>query len=37
MVNIYVDRILSGEITIDDVPKRWKAKVEKALAEYSEE
>lgn len=37
MVNIYVNWILSGRKTIDDVPAKWRAEVEKALAEYSKE
>lgn len=33
MVNIYVRKIRAGEMTLEDVPKRWRDKVEKALAE----
>lgn len=33
MVNIYVRKIKAGELTIDDVPVRWKEKVRKALDE----
>lgn len=33
MVKIYVKYILSGKITIDDVPQRWREEVEQALAE----
>ena len=31
MVNYYVRKIEAGELTIDDVPKLWKSKVEEAL------
>ena len=31
MINIYVRKILAGEMTIDDVPLRWRKKVEEAL------
>ena len=31
MAKIYYRRIKRGEITIDDVPKRWKAEVQKLL------
>ena len=31
MVNYYVAKIRAGELTIDDVPKLWKAKVEAVL------
>jgi hypothetical protein len=37
MVAIYVRRINAGIMTIDEVPALWKAKVEKALEEQSEE
>lgn len=33
MVNFYLKRIKNGQMTIDDVPARWKEEVEKALAE----
>lgn len=33
MVNIYVRKIKSGEMTTDDVPVRWREKVREALAE----
>lgn len=33
MVNFYVKRIKNGQMTIDEVPARWKEEVEKALAE----
>lgn len=33
MVNIYVRKIHAGELTIDDVPVRWREKVRKALGE----
>ena len=32
MVKIYVRKIQNGEMTIDDVPARWREAVEKALA-----
>lgn len=32
MVAFYVAKIKDGTITIDDVPKLWKAKVEAELA-----
>lgn len=31
MVKIYVRKILAGEMTIDDVPLRWREEVRKAL------
>ena len=31
MVNIYVRKIRAGELTIDDVPVRWREKVQEAL------
>lgn len=31
MVNIYVRRIKAGEMTINDVPVRWREAVRKAL------
>ena len=33
MIKIYVRKIKSGEMTLDDVPKRWRADVKKALEE----
>ena len=33
MVNIYVRKIRAGELTIDDVPTRWREKVREALGE----
>lgn len=33
MVEFYVIKIQDGTITIDNVPKLWKKKVEAALAE----
>ena len=33
MVNFYVKRIKNGLMTIDEVPTKWRADVEKALAE----
>lgn len=31
MVKIYVRKILAGEMTLDDVPERWREKVREAL------
>lgn len=31
MVQLYVKRIRAGEMTIDDVPMRWREEVRKAL------
>lgn len=31
MVNIYVRKIRAGEMTLEDVPARWRDKVEAAL------
>lgn len=36
MVKIYLKYILKGKITIDEVPQRWRAQVEEALAELEE-
>ena len=33
MAKIYVRRILSGEMTIDDVPERWRGEVQTLLDE----
>lgn len=33
MVKFYVMKIKDGVITIDDVPERWRTKVEEALKE----
>lgn len=33
MVNIYVRKIRAGELTIDDVPVRWREKAREALGE----
>lgn len=33
MVNIYVRKIHSGEMTIDNVPERWREAVKKKLEE----
>lgn len=33
MVKIYVRKIRAGEMTIDDVPQRWRKAVEEALEE----
>lgn len=32
MAKIYYRKIKAGEMTIDDVPERWKAQVEELLA-----
>lgn len=32
MVKIYVRKIQNGEMTVDDVPTRWRKAVEEALA-----
>lgn len=31
MVKIYVKRILAGQMTIDEVPEKWREEVRKAL------
>jgi hypothetical protein len=31
MVNIYVRKIRAGEMTLEDVPVRWREKVREAL------
>ena len=33
MVKIYVRKIKAGEMTIDDVPERWREAVRQALEE----
>jgi len=33
MVKIYVRKIKAGQMTIDDVPIRWREEVKKALEE----
>ena len=33
MVKIYVRKIKAGEMTIDDVPQRWREAVREALEE----
>lgn len=33
MVQFYVDKILNGDMTLDQVPKLWREKVRKALEE----
>lgn len=33
MVNIYVRKIRAGEMTLEDVPMRWREKVREALGE----
>jgi hypothetical protein len=33
MVRIYVRKIRAGEMTIDEVPERWREAVRKALEE----
>lgn len=35
MVKLYVERILAGKMTIDDVPPRWREDVKKALEELA--
>lgn len=35
MPKIYFRRIIAGDITINDVPKRYRAAVEKLLEEYN--
>ena len=37
MVNLYVARIMEGTMTLEEVPKLWRAKVEKALEEAMKE
>ena len=34
MVQLYFNKILDGTITIDNVPKLWKSKVQAKLDEY---
>ena len=36
MAKIFAKQILRGAITIEDVPARWRAQVEKILAEESD-
>ena len=31
MAKIYYKRIVAGEMTLEDVPERWRAQVEKML------
>lgn len=31
MAKIYYKRIIAGEMTLEDVPERWRAQVEKML------
>lgn len=33
MVNIYVRKIRAGEMTLEDVPVRWREKVREALGD----
>ena len=33
MVNIYVRKIRAGEMTLEDVPVRWREKVREALSD----
>ena len=33
MVNIYVRKIKTGQMTIDEVPERWRAAVQERLYE----
>lgn len=35
MAKIYVRKIKAGQMTIDDVPERWRAEVKKLLEEES--
>ena len=37
MAKIYVRKIKAGQMTIDNVPERWRAEVEKLLENESEE
>lgn len=37
MVKIYVRRILAGEMTIEQVPSRWREAVRAALEELEDE
>lgn len=34
MAKLYAKRIISGKMTIDEVPERWRAEVEALLAEW---
>lgn len=36
MVKIYIRKILAGEMTIDDVPERWREAVREALENMAE-
>lgn len=36
MVKIYIRKILAGEMTIDDVPARWREEVRDALENRGE-
>lgn len=36
MAKIYVRKIRAGEITLDDVPSRWREQVEELLAEQTD-
>lgn len=33
MAKIYYKRIMAGQMTIDEVPTKWRAEVEKLMAE----
>lgn len=33
MVNIYVRKIRAGQMTLEEVPERWRDKVREALSE----
>lgn len=33
MAKIYYNQIIKGNITIDDVPTKWRAQIEKMLAQ----
>lgn len=35
IVRLYVTRIQQGKMTLDEVPQRWRADVEKALEEQA--
>lgn len=36
MIKLYVKKIRAGEMTIDEVPKKWREEVRNALNAYSE-
>ena len=37
MINFFAEQILIGRITIDDVPKLWRAKVQAKLDELDDD